>query len=278
MGSSNLIRMRISLILRASILAVLLVGLMAAPALAAPAVLTSDPAEGEQFTAPPDYVTIDFSEPLQAASAIKVLDECGLKVSIGKGDITGALTNQLTATIDEAPHHGTYTIRYVATGVTGTTVGKIRFVVHDGVPCDKAQDTRGGTGMEGHPGMSNDDDDSGGMTMGSGSAQGSGSGMTMGGSSSSDMSDSMAPMATGSGAAMGAGMGARSMGDDGMGRGDMDDMDGTEMGHDGNEVQAAGRASGTTTIPTGTTVVIALGLASLMGLFGGWVLRVANPA
>lgn len=276
MKLSNASTMRFSLLLRASVLALAVVGWMAAPALAAPAVLVSDPAEGEQFTDPPEMVTIDFSEPLQAASAIKVVDDCGLKVSVGKGDISGPLTNQLSATIDEAPHHGTYTIRYVATGVTGTTVGKIRFVVHGGVPCDDGAATKGGAGMEDHPGMSGGDRDSdGSMDMGSDS----GSGMSMGGSTSGDMSTAMSQMGTGT--AMGAGGMARGdMDRDDMGSGGMANMndEGTQMGHDDNELQAAGRSTGVTSVPTGATVVIALGLASLMGLFGGWVLRVSNLA
>lgn len=31
-------------------------------------------------------------------------------------------------------------------------------------------------------------------------------------------------------------------------------------------------------IPTGTTVVVALGLAVGLGMLGGWVLRVSNPS
>src|SRR5688500_13209980 len=136
MGSSNLPYMRISLILRASILAVLMVGWMAAPALAAPTMLSSDPAEGDEMHAPPGQVTIEFSEPLQSSSGMTVTDGCDNEVSEGDARIVGTAMNELNVVIGDAPHHGIYTVEYVATGVTGTATGSFTFVVHGGTECD----------------------------------------------------------------------------------------------------------------------------------------------
>lgn len=41
---------------------------------------------------------------------------------------------------------------------------------------------------------------------------------------------------------------------------------------------AAGNDSLPSDIPTGTTVLVALGLAVVLGMLGGWVLRVSSPS
>ena len=266
--------------LRASILAVVMVGWMAAPALAAPTVVSTDPEEGETMHQPPGDVTVEFSEPLQESSGLTVKDSCGKKVSEGDGRIVGPVMNELNVVVGPAPHRGTYTVEYVATGVTGTATGSFTFVVHGGVDCDGS----GGGGHGGH----------GGGGDGDGGGSGSGGGHDgHGGSGDGDHDGS-------GGDHDGSGGGTHSTSDDhsGMdmsGHGEHQDMahkndqkgskGNRHANHGGNEQDEnnpplAGPPSNAiaTDIPTGSTVVVALGLAVLMGLVGGWVLRVSSPS
>lgn len=279
---SNLPKMRVALFLRATLLAVLMVGWMAAPALAAPTVLSTSPEEGAEMHEPPGEVTIEFSEPLQDSSGLIVRDGCGDKVSEGDGRIVGTAMNELNVVIGPAPHHGTYTVEYVATGVTGTATGSYTFTVHGGTDCDGSGGggtgghhgggdgggTGGGGHGDGHDGDDGDHDGSGGMHDGSGDGNHSGS---------NDHSEMSSPT---------------HMSNHGEHQ-DMTHTDPKKKSHrehrngehrNGNHRDAANPplaagedGRGPTDIPTGTTVVIALGLAILMGVVGGWVLRVSTP-
>lgn len=289
MSPSNLPDMRISLVLRASILAVLLVGWMAAPAFAAPTVLSTDPEAGAEMHEPPAEVTVEFSEPLQSPSGMTVKDGCGDKVSEGKAQIVGPAMNELNVVIGEAPHHGTYTVEYVATGVTGTATGSFTFVVHGGTACDG---TDGGGG-------SHDGDGGGGGHQSGGGHDGGGDDGTGGGgkhpdghkgsgdkkdSSSGDHSD-MDMSGHGEHQDMKHPKKKKhaDMKHPNKKHGDMEHGDrksNRTTGRGGGNAPIAGPPNLTTAtdIPTGSTVLVALGLAVLMGLIGGWVLRVSGPS
>ncbi|MCA1703870.1 MAG: copper resistance protein CopC [Actinobacteria bacterium] len=275
MSRANLPIMRISLALRASILALALVGWMAAPAFAAPTVLSSDPAEGAEMHEPPGEVTVDFSEPLQESSGMTVTDGCDNKVSEGDARIVGTAMNQLNVVIGAAPHAGTYTVKYVATGVTGTATGEFTFVVHGGTDCDGTGGGHHGGGGGGGGGGHNGGGHGGGGHTGGGDHNGGGGGHDMGGTGTHSMGDGHS-MAGGSHAA---GMESHEMKNK--------DMRGYRIGKhnkhpkkdDGPRIEAGGPGAPIATdIPTGSTVAVALGLAILMGLIGGWVLRVSSPS
>ena len=279
--------MRIPLFLRATLLAVVIVGWMAAPALAAPTVLSTSPEEGAEMHEPPGEVTIEFSEPLQDSSGLIVRDGCGDKVSEGTGRIVGTAMNELNVVIGSAPHHGTYTVEYVATGVTGTATGSYTFTVHGGIGCDgSGGEGTGGDGTGGHHGGGHDGGDGGGTGEG-----GHGDGHD-GGDGAHDGSGGMHD-GSGDGRHSGSndhsGMGSPTHMSD---HGEHQDMahtdpkkkrhrehrNGNNQGATNPPLAAGEDGRGPTDMPTGTTVVIALGLAILMGVVGGWVLRVSTPS
>lgn len=284
--------MRISLVLRACLMAIALVGWMAAPALAAPTVLSMNPEAGAEMHEPPGDVTIEFSEPLQASSGMTVHDECGATVSDGDARVVGTAMNQLNVVIGDAPHAGTYTVKYVATGVTGTTTDSYEFIVHGGTNCDGTGGGHGGHGgmnMGGHNGHGNSGGHgtgghsgghgNGGHSGGHGGHEGMGPGMDHGsghgghaGSDHSNMDMSGNHMDHGD-------MSHKDMKKmKKMNHEDMENMDHGDSEDNGAGLQAAGENLVPTDIPTGSTVAIALGLAIFMGLLGGWVLRVSSPS
>ena len=308
MTPSNLQSMRISLVLRASIMALALVGWMAAPALAAPSVVSSTPEDGAEMHAPPGEVTVEFSEPLQSSSGMTVTDGCGNDVGEGDARIVGTAMNELNVVVGEAPYKGTYTVEYVATGVTGTTSGSLSFIVHGGMNCDGSGGGGGGGGHNGHGNGGGGGSGGGGSGggghnggHGSGSGGGSGGGEHQGGSGHSGSGGGEHQGGSGHSGSGGTHQGTKHDGGSdhsGMGANHKDmnhkDMNHKDMDHKnknnkhknhknpktgdgGLGPQAIGEIPTATDIPTGSTVVIALGLAMLMGLIGGWVLRVSNP-
>lgn len=274
MRPSNLPKMKISLALRALVMAFALIGWMAAPALAEPTIISTDPEAGAEMHEPPSSVSMEFSEPLQSTSGLKVVDECGTNVSDGKASIGGTAMNEMSVAVGDAPHHGTYTVEYVATGVTGTATGSFTFYVHGGTACDGS----GGGGGGGHHGGGT----GGGGTGGGGGHDGHGGGGGTGGGDHSSMTDGTHDSMT---SHTGREMSGKHAGMD---------MSGHDMNHnkkkhrnhgnDGGEddggttVAAGGDLNLPTDIPTGTTVFVALGLAIALGLVGGWVLRVSSPS
>ena len=278
MRPSNLRKMKLSLAVRALVMAFALVGWMAAPAMAAPTIISTDPEAGAELHKAPASVSMEFSEPLQDTSGLEVVDECDTKVSNGETAIGGTAMNEMSVDVGATPHHGTYTVSYVATGVTGTATGSFTFYVHAGSACDGGGS--GGGGHDGHGGG----DGSGGSGHGGhdggggdGGHDGTGGGGTHSGSNHDSMTSNPNHDKSGKHAEM--------------------DMSGNhaDMNHnkknkhrnhkkdsaadDGQTTVAAGDALGIPTdIPTGTTVVVALGLAIALGLIGGWVLRVSSPS
>ncbi|HWC12984.1 MAG TPA: copper resistance protein CopC [Actinomycetota bacterium] len=279
-----------ALLLRASILALALVGWSAAPALAAPQMLSSDPEEGAQLHKPPARVSVTLSEPLTGESDIKVTDDCGAVVSVGDAKVGGTANNELSIAVGDAPHHGTYLVQWYGTGVTGTGSGRFTFSVHAGSGCDGGGDNGGHEGHGGKGGSDGSGNGGGhqGHSGGSGNREGSGHSGTHSGSGSgmehsdtaghSNMSDHSGSRHTDSGRHDDGGM-HKGRGH-GKNRGKHNGGHGNHQGGrhgDDRDVIAGGPGGPPTDIPTVTTVVIALGLAVLMGAVGGWVLRVATP-
>jgi methionine-rich copper-binding protein CopC len=239
-------------------------------------VLSTDPEEGAQLHKAPDRVTIEFSEPLSDPSDIEVEDGCGRRVDDGKAAIGGTLSNELSVGLGPTPYHGTYTVTYVATGVTGTASGDYTFDVHAGKACGDGDGGghgghggNGGGGHDGHDGNGggggghdgHDGDGGGGHDGGGGEDHGS-----MAGHGDDQMNGDHSM--TG---------GHKDGGKDGKHAQHRPGKDPTNAAED-DSPRAAVDILPATDIPTGTTVVIGLGLALLMGALGGWVLRVSSPS
>ena len=293
MSPSNPHRMSLRLVLRASLLALAVLGWAAAPALAAPQVLAQDPEPGAEYHSDaPERVTVTFSEPLDASSEMQVVDECGGRVDDGETAIGGTASNELSIGIAKTVQ-STYTVKYVATGVSGTATGNYDFVVHGGKPCDGS----GGGGHGGHGGGS--DGDGGGSGGGSGHGGhgdnngdsdgdgGSGGGSEHGGHTGGD-GDGMDhdSMSAEEHAQMTGGHGDGHRKDRHGKHGDGKHRDGKHGDHKNTDEDpdpadrplAAGDDSLPSDIPTGTTVLVSLGLAVVLGMLGGWVLRVSSPS
>jgi methionine-rich copper-binding protein CopC len=268
--------MRFSQMVRAVLLAMAVLCWAAAPALAAPTVLSTDPEEGAQLHKAPDRVTIEFSEPLSDPSDIEVEDGCGRRVDDGEATIGGTLSNELSVGLGPTPYHGTYTVTYVATGVTGTASDDYTFDVHAGKACGGGGGGGGGGGHGGHGGGGGHNGHGGGSGGGGhdghdGGGDHDGGGGEDHGSMSGHDDDQMD--------------GDHSMSGDHNEHGGKNgkhaqhrpNRDRTDTAED-NPPRAAVDILPATDIPTGTTVVVGLGLALLMGALGGWVLRVSSPS
>jgi len=106
-------------------------------AAAAPQYVGSEPAAGAEMHEAPNEVSITFSEPLDASSEIKVFDECDRRLDDGN-TLVDLNPTTMRVGIDLKPS-GPYKVAYDATGVagvTGTTSGTFKFVVHGGPGCD----------------------------------------------------------------------------------------------------------------------------------------------
>lgn len=129
----------------------------APPVLAAPQVVSSDPESGQEFHADaPERVSITFSEPVDSSSRLRVLDDCGNRVDDGKISVGGILSNEISVGITKTVR-STYTVKYVATGITGEASGGYGFVVHGGKPCKRVPKDR--APVDGEAGAGRDDDD-----------------------------------------------------------------------------------------------------------------------
>lgn len=243
----------------------------AAPAWAEPQRLSADPEPGAELHEAPERVILSFSEPLDGSSEIRVLDECRNRLDDGDTMIE---LNEMSIGIAKTPS-GTYTVAYVASGVTGDAVGSYEFtVLHAGPSCD------GGGGHGGHGGDDGDD--------------GRGHGGGHGGDDGDD--------------GHGGGHGGDGAGHDGGHDDDGEhagvDHDGMDMGgHAGHDMKKkkhrhndkhghhkngskGGDDLGPQAVdvlpeppfptPSGTAVLGALALASVFGALGGWVLRVSG--
>ncbi len=103
-------------------------------AAAAPELQSSEPSDGAELEHAPSQVSASFSEPLDPSSSLIVLDECGESVS----GATEVFANEMTT--DVTGHDaGHYTVQYRAVGVggvSGTSQGSFSFHVAQGPDCD----------------------------------------------------------------------------------------------------------------------------------------------
>jgi methionine-rich copper-binding protein CopC len=237
----------------------IIVAVWAPPALArsAPQYVSSEPARGEELHEAPDRVEITFSEPLDPSSDLAVADECGRRVDGGDVEI---LANQMSVGIAKTPA-GKYTVHYTAVGVagaTGSSGGAYSFVVHAGAACP------GASAHHGHDGGAHDDHDGG--THASGDHEEHGADHF---GASGDHAHATAV----AGAHAHGGLGHD--GHDGSG-----DREGHDHGGRGRvEIATPRRLVGpplTAQPPGASTAVLALALAAVFGISGGWVLRVAR--
>jgi len=288
--------------------------LSSAPVLAAqvdgPRFLSSDPQAGEELNdAPPESVEITFSEPLDASSEIKVIDECENRIDDGSTTINA---NSMQVGFKKTPV-GTYTVFYSAVGpggITGETNGSFQFLVHVGKSCGGGEHGsnhggsnhggekpgHGGSGHEGeyegghggsgeHEGGGSDHEGSshsGGSThSGSGTASHSSSQTHSGGSSSGSHSGGSTHNSSTGTSDHGASGDHSSTGS----------KHGSEHGSKVTSKHGSGHGSGDrvkgTTLAApggpageallgqveGSAVLMALGAALLMGVGGGWVIR-----
>lgn len=239
----------------------------AAPALAAPTLLSADPEEGAELHEAPERVTLTFSEPLDESSEIRVFDDCDRRLD---DRATMIDLNEMSVGIELTPS-GTYTVAYVAAGISGTTQSSYSFtVLHAGPACD------GGGGHGDHGGHGGGDDGDGGGHGGHGGGDGDGGDHGAHGGDGHDGDHVSAAPHAGHG-------GPTTKGHDGHGGKDHAGHGGGKKG--GDEVSGSGSdapplAAGETDLfpePGGGAVVLALGIAMLLGVLGGWALRLTTP-
>ncbi len=245
----------------------------------APQYVSSEPSPGEKVHEAPREVSVTFSEPLDRTSSLAVVDECGRRIDIRDTDVRA---NKMSVELARFPS-GKYVVAYKATGlagVTGTNSGSFAFRVHAGRSCDGNGMGHGEHG-NGH-GNGNGHDD----RRRHGGDNGAGHGMQ-----DHDMQDhgiQSAPhsAATGAGAHTGNGMHQAAGSGNGGGR----HAGHRARGHEpvcedpsagcppesrapGDGAFAADDAPGAPEASS-DVVVLALALALLVGVLGGWLLRI----
>lgn len=241
---------------------VALTALWAGPASAAPTYVSSEPADGERVHKAPEEVSVTFSEPLDPSSTLEVRDDCGRRA-----DDEDVRVENNTMTVGMAvAYSGTYTVLYEAVGLaglTGTTEDDFNFTVHMGPGCDGSAGGHGGHGDEGGGTEHGDGHQGGGQHEG-------GRGEHAGGE---HVTHEAAP-------GHGGGHGDH--------HGEHDTQkatQGTDQSDDsapGPSVAAAGEqpttAADRAAPPSASVAIVALALAAVVGVVGGWVLRVSAPS
>ena len=246
-----------------------------ASALLAPTYKSSDPAKGEMMDHPPSEVTVTFSEPLDQSSWMNVYDECGNEID--SGPATVELT-EMTVGVGKTPQ-GTYEVVYKAVGLagaTGSSTSTFEFMVHHGKPCGgkkkgddhhhppgKDKDKNGHDDHdEGRSGSGHDDHDDD-----AGDSNHSGHSGTRAGSSGHSGHD-MGSM--GSSNQHGAGHG-KGHGNHGSGGGEA-----PRTGNGSGDTTLAGGAGDVPVTADAEAALIGLGLALMVGVLGGWLLRMSG--
>lgn len=246
-----------------------------AAALLAPSYVSSEPSKGATLHEPPSEVTVEFSEPLDESSWMKVLDECDQVISAGAATIQ---LTKMTVQIGEDTPSGMYEVVYKAVGLagaTGTSGSSFEFTVHGGKPCN------GGGGGHHPPGhgkgkdkdkhkdhdRGNDDHRGGGHggggDHGSGGSTHSGhTGMTGMSGSTTHSGHTMPPAGDGHGSGNGHGNGHGKHGGGGTPPGGE-----TPPLATGDTIPASADAE---------AVLVGLGLALAVGVVGGWLLRMSG--
>lgn len=242
----------------------------------APILIESSPQDGETVHEPPARVELTFSEPLDDSSTIEVRDECNGRMDAGA---TTVQLNEMWVAI-EGSSSGLWVVSYSATGLggtTGTTNGSITFTVHMGSSCDGS----GGGGHGGHGGNSGGGGGGGhGGHDGSGGGGHSGGGHSGGGHSGGEHVGGTTAHASGAhtGDQHAAGPGGHGEHGRGNGKGRHADHHEEEGPNDAgpNEIPTRDLAAPEDLVPApdGTTLLVALGAAILVGAAGGLLMRV----
>lgn len=249
-----------------------------------PRYVTSDPGDGAEVDSAPSRVTVTFSEPLDSSSTLRVYDECGDAVDAGDTQVLGS---RMDVGIARSPS-GHYTAVYVAKGfggATGETKDDFSFHVTSGTPCDGASGHHhhdgGGEGHEGHEGgHEGHSGHDGGHSehSGTGHDEHSGHGGGHSGHANHAGHDGHAGHAGHEGHT--AGHEGHAPGEHhhhgGIGLPGVTDLTGKGGGgkRSGGGLVPPRLAAGKGGLaPTGSSVLIALGLSMALGALGGWVLR-----
>ncbi|HYO60721.1 MAG TPA: copper resistance protein CopC [Actinomycetota bacterium] len=242
-----------------------------------PGYQSSEPGKGAMMDHPPSEVTVTFDQPLDQSSWMNVLDECGNEIDSGAATIS---LNEMTVDIGKTPS-GMYEVVYKAVGLagaTGSSTSTFEFMVHHGKACGDGKKKGGhhhpkpGKDKDGHGGHRDDDErkghdghDGGGMTDHNDHSGTPGSGST--GHSGHDGMGSM-DSSPGHG------------GGHGTGHGNHDEGDAPKPGGTGATTgdgqTLAGGTGGVPITADAEAVLIGLGLALMVGVLGGWLLRMSG--
>ncbi len=237
-------------------------GTTAAAAESAPSYVSSEPEDGEELHKAPGRVTITFSEPLDTSSTMTVEDHCGRAVDDGNVDVD---INEMSVGIAKKPS-GHYEVTYAAVGfggVTGTENGRFHFMVHAGPSCGDAQDDH----HDGHNGHDRHDGQHDGHKTHEGRPDGDAhEGEHGAGGAGHDSEDHGGHAAAGAGGHAEHGEHPRAQAAQQL-----------EKQRDAQRTQAL--RTGETPFPGGVpdseAVLVALFLCALLGVVGGWILRVS---
>jgi methionine-rich copper-binding protein CopC len=239
----------------------------AAAALLAPSYQSSEPSKGEMMDHPPSEVRVTFSEPLDQSSWMNVLDECGNEIDAGPATVE---LNEMTVGIGKTPS-GTYEVVYKATGLagaTGSSTSSFEFMVHHGKPCGGGKKNHHHDDKKKHPNKHDehdDDEDHDGHDDDGTSGHSGHSGMTgMPGSTDHSGHDmgSMDHDTTGQGG--------------GHGRHAKHPRDPGPRAEDDTPTLAGGTGDAPVTADA-QAALVGLALALLVGVLGGWLLRMSGP-
>lgn len=269
-----------------SLIVLLFAATSVAPAAAhgamSPTYVSSQPSDGAKLDEAPEQVEVTFDEPLDQSSELRVDDECGRRID--GGDVT-VQANMMSVGIAQSPS-GTYRVTYFARslgGVTGQETGIFSFLVRGGPSCGP----KAGGGHEGHgDGKGDGGKGSGGKHDGGhqdGSSDGhpgSGGGHQSGGPEHSKMDHA----SKGDHSSMNHKKGSGKHGSGKHRSGKHGSGPGAKGAHglldilDQNEREAEGALAadeGAFPAPDGRAIALALALSVLMGVLGGWFLRVS---
>ena len=244
---------------------------LAAPASASsasPDYVSSDPSNGEQVHKAPERVTITFSEPLDPSSEMTVEDHCGRTVD--DGDVTIS-TNEMSVGLELRPA-GTYHVSYVAKGfggITGQEEGMFEFSAHAGPSCDGSDEHEhhGKDDDDEHEGKHRNDEEHEGKHdnddhEGDDHDEGTHSGGThSSGTHSGNDHESGSHMS-----------GSHS---NGKHKGGHDKHKRHGRGNGNDSPPLASGPAGDIVPPDGRAALIALALSMVVGILGGWILRMS---
>ena len=278
-----------------SLIALLFAASFVAPAAAAeamaPGYVSSEPSDGEMLDEAPERVEVTFDEPLDQSSVLTVSDECGRKVDAGNVEVQ---VNTMSVALALKPI-GKYEVSYFAKGVgglTGQESGTFGFMVHSGASCGKTDggghgghnggndgghnNGGNGNGGNGHGGSTGHRGDSGGGSGGSNhDSMGHNSSSTQAHSSTNHSASTGSPHGSGKQGSGKHGAGKRGSGKHGA-AGAHGRLDILEKNERKEERALAAGLTGDLTAPDGQAVALALALSLLMGVVGGWFLRVSG--